>query len=90
MLPEAVINRRNTSIPLPSTKMSYCDDKNADPILRNISCAIRKSKRYAVIDLYVRVKCAEDDQKLCVNKDDSTNLYNMAIIFDRQGIAIAK
>lgn len=90
VLPEGIFNRENTVAVLPITNRSYCDDSNADFMLRNISCAVRNAKMYVVIDLYVKVNCSLDDQPFCWNKTDSTNVYNMAIVFDRRGDVIAK
>lgn len=92
VLPEALLNHQTkTTIPLPSpTTIAFCDNPNAHFVLRNISCAARNVRKYVIINLHVRVKCAYDDQKFCANQDDSTNLYNMAIVFDRNGNVIAK
>lgn len=79
VMPEGCLNRENMPIQLPNSTV-YCDDPKADAVLRKISCAARKAKKYVVINLYVNVK---DD-------DFSTHLYNMAIVFDRKGSVIAK
>ncbi|XP_031634766.1 vanin-like protein 1 isoform X2 [Contarinia nasturtii] len=91
VLPEGLLNRRyNTTILLPNTEKSYCDDPNIHFVLRNISCAARKVRKYVVINLNVRVNCSHDDQSFCAYQDDSTNLYNMAIAFDRNGDMVAR
>ncbi|XP_055305811.1 vanin-like protein 1 [Sitodiplosis mosellana] len=90
VLPEVIFNRQNTAVLLPNTNLSYCDDPAVDEVLRSISCAVRKAKKYVVIDLYVKVKCSMDDQSFCAYESDSTNLYNMAIVFDRNGDVVAK
>lgn len=89
VMPESILNRATTAPILPKTN-SYCDDAKADIILRSISCAVRQAKKYVVINLYVKIKCSDDDQSFCSNEFDSTNLYNMAIVFDRHGDVIAK
>lgn len=90
VLPEGILNRQHTAVLLPNTDLSYCDDPKVDNVLRDISCAVRKANKYVVIDLLVKVKCSLDDQPYCVNDIDSTNLYNMAIVFDRNGDVVAK
>lgn len=89
VFPEAILNGNNSQIYLPNSTV-FCDDPNAHPVLRNISCAARKAKTYVVIDLYTKVHCSMDDQSFCANKTDHTNLYNMAFAFDRNGATIAK
>ncbi|XP_031620024.1 vanin-like protein 2 [Contarinia nasturtii] len=79
VLPEGILNTANTAIPLPNSTL-YCDDPNADAVLRKLSCAAQKAKKYVVINLYANEK----------DEHFSTHLYNMAIVFDRQGTVIAK
>lgn len=88
VLPEALFNYELTPIILPKSPV-FCDDSNAHFLFRNISCAARDSSKYVVIDVYTKVQCADDDQPFCANKDH-TNVYNMALAFDRQGATIAK
>lgn len=90
VLPEAIFNRQETAISIPTTDITYCDDKRVHFVLRNISCAARNAKKYVVIDFYAKVDCTQDDQEFCSNQTDSTNLYNMAIVFDRHGDVVAK
>lgn len=89
VLPEGVFNRVPTAIMLPTSPV-FCDDANAHFLLRNISCAARDGNKYVVIDAYFKVYCTDDDQTFCSNKTDNTNMYNMAIAFDRNGVAVAK
>lgn len=90
VLPETILNRRNTAIFIPNTNITFCDDPKVHVVLQNISCAVRRARKYVVIDLNAKVKCSEDDQTFCSNKDDSTNLYNMAIVFDRHGDVVSR
>lgn len=90
LFPEGIFNRPNTASYMPTTNTSYCDDENVDTVLRKISCAIRKAKKYVAINLYVKVSCLEDDQNFCANTNDNTNLYNMAVVFNRIGDVIAR
>lgn len=91
VLPEGVFNKQITAIVLPSTKGAFCDDSSADTVLQKLSCAARKAKMYVVVNLVVKVKCSLAEWLCCPhNGDSSTHLYNMAIVFDRKGVAIAK
>ncbi|XP_055305835.1 vanin-like protein 1 [Sitodiplosis mosellana] len=90
VFPEIILNNQITAVLLPNTNLSYCDDPTVDEVLRSVSCAVRKVKKYVVIGLYVKVKCSMDDQSFCAYESDSTNLYNMAIVFDRNGDVVAK
>lgn len=89
IFPESVLNEPKTAILLPNS-ISFCDDPYANHMLRAISCAARDTRKYVVIDLNIKIKCADDDQPFCANPVDSTNLYNMAMVFDRYGDVIAK
>lgn len=89
VLPELAFNRVPTAAILPNSTV-FCDDPNANFLLRDFSCAARATKKYVVIDLYTKVYCSDDDQSFCANKDDQTNIYNMAMVFDRDGAIIAK
>ena len=88
VFPEAIFNTESLPVPLPSSTVFF-DDPNAHFLLRNISCASRDAKKYVVIDVYTKVKCSEDDQTFCANKTDASNIYNMAYVFDREGVTIA-
>ncbi|XP_031634793.1 vanin-like protein 2 [Contarinia nasturtii] len=90
VLPEGILNEPNTAVLLTNPNNTYCNDANAHFVLRDISCAVRNANRYVAINLYAKVNCSEDDQKFCANEIDNTNLYNMAIIFDRNGDVVAK
>lgn len=89
VLPEALFNIENSSIALPRSAV-FCDDVHAHFVFRNLSCAARSVSKYLVINVYSKVKCADDDQPFCANQTDRTNIYNMAFVFDRQGATIAK
>lgn len=89
VLPEGLFNRLPTAILLPTSSL-FCDDEDAHFLLRNISCAARDANKYVVINAYFKIYCSDDDQTFCANKTDDTNVYNMAIAFDRNGIAVAK
>lgn len=89
VFPESIINTAETAFLMPNST-AFCDDDDAHWVLRDISCAIRDSRKYVVIDLNMKVKCSLDDQPFCANELDSVNLYNMAIVFGRNGEVVAK
>lgn len=89
VLPEALFNRIETAVLLPSSAV-FCDDHHAHFLLRNISCAARNANKYVVMNAYIKIDCSNDDQKFCANEIDNTNVYNMALAFDRSGIVVAK
>lgn len=89
VLPEALFNNEFKPVDLPKSNV-YCDDSNAHFLLRNISCAARRAKKYVVIDVYSKIKCSDDDQPFCANQTDHSNVYNMQLAFDRQGATVAK
>lgn len=89
IFPESILNEPSTAILLPES-ISFCDDPYASHLLRLISCGARDARKYVVIDLNIKIKCSVDDQPFCGNTTDSTNLYNMAMVFDRYGDLVAK
>lgn len=89
VLPEGLFNRLPTAILLPTSSL-FCDDQSAHFLVRNISCAARVANKYVVINAYFKIYCSDDDQRFCANETDNTNVYNMAIAFDRNGVAVAK
>lgn len=89
VLPEGAFNRLDTAVLL-SKSENYCDDDSVHFLLRKISCVARKSSSYIVMNGYFKIKCNEDDQNFCVDKQENTNTYSTTIIFDRNGKHIAK
>lgn len=89
IFPELIVNSPKTALLLPNST-SYCDDANAHFFFRKISCAVRKVPKYVLVNLYVQINCSLDDQAFCAHNETSTNVYNMAIVFDRHGDVIAK
>lgn len=78
VFPELILNDHTVPIPLMESvgKRSPCDLPNVHWVLRDISCAARKSATYIVIDL--------------ITKDYAGAVYNTALVFDRKGSIIAK
>ncbi|XP_031622311.1 vanin-like protein 1 [Contarinia nasturtii] len=90
VFPETILNRQGQADILPNTNKSYCDEPKSGYILRSIACAARKAKKYVVINAFAKIKCSLDDQPCSDSNENSTNLYTMAIVFDRNGCAVAK
>lgn len=78
VFPESILNDIVAPVPLANSVQgqSPCNLTNVHQLIRNISCAAAKVKSYVVIDLVI--------------KDDAGDLYNTAIVFDRNGAIIAK
>lgn len=96
VFPEAVLNYFSTAVyvPKPSDNITACDNKTLAALLRDISCAAKESAKYVVINVYMSTNCTEEaleknDLRPCSKPDSSTNIYNSAIVFDRNGTIIA-
>lgn len=96
VFPEAILNPRELPIFLSDSMKngSLCDNRVVHSALRNISCAVRETTKYVVINPYINSNCTEDaiqfnDHRPCTDPKEQTNLYNMAIVFDRSGAIIA-
>lgn len=97
VFPEAILNTEATSIYFSNAfeNASLCDNDAVDSMLRNISCATRKTAKYVVINLYIDSNCTEDaikfnDNRPCSDPRRLTNLNNMALVLDRNGSVISK
>lgn len=96
VFPEAVFNNRYTAfrVPNPEEKKILCDDENELKILRDISCAVRELKSYVTIHMYIETNCTQDnieanDIRECTDSAKDVNIYNAAVVFDRNGALIA-
>lgn len=78
VFPESILNDATAPVPLSKSDegQSPCDSLTIHWLLHDISCAVRQSSMYVVIDL--------------VTKDDVGHLYNTALVFDRKGSIIQK
>lgn len=97
VFPEAILNTERTGIYFSNSfdGHSLCEDPEVHSALRNISCAVRETGKYVVINLYIDSNCTEDaikfaDHRPCSDPEKLTNLNNMALVFDRHGAVIAK
>lgn len=89
VLPEAILNNDTSPILQPNST-NFCNDPDAHFVFRDISCAAREAKKYVVINVYTKIYCSHDDQPFCANKDDNSNVYNTAWVFDRSGATVAR
>lgn len=78
VFPESILNNPIAPIPLSKSdeEHSLCDSSTIHWLLKDISCAARQSSTYIVINL--------------ITKDNTGNIYNAALVFDRLGSIIAK
>lgn len=78
VFPESILNDDTMPIPLVDSFIdaSPCDSPDIHKILHDISCAVKQASKYVVIDLVI--------------KDETDDLYNMALAFNRTGAIIAK
>lgn len=79
VFPESILNNPTAPIPLSKSVEGYslCDLPNVHWVLRDISCAARQSSTYVVINLML-------------TNDNTGNVYNTALVFDRLGTIVAK
>lgn len=96
VFPEAVFNYKQTAFRLPKSeeKKILCNDENAPKVLKEISCAIRDLKSYVTIHMYIETNCTQDhidtnDIRPCTDNERDVNIYNAAVVFDRNGALIA-
>lgn len=78
VFPESILNDATAPVPLLKSDEGHspCNSLTIHWLLHDISCAVRQSSMYVVIDL--------------VTKDDVGNLYNTALVFDRKGSIMQK
>lgn len=88
VFPEACLNEPKDSILVPmNPSLATCQDKAAHQLLRDISCAVQKVKAYTVINVMMKASCTVDDP--CPPKQNHV-VFNTAVVFDRNGVIIAK
>lgn len=96
VFPEAVLNypQNAVAVPRPEDNVIACANQSYSEIVRMLSCAALQSQTYVVVQLYMSSSCAEDraiygDMRPCTFKDNSTNLYSAAVVFDVDGMVVA-
>lgn len=84
--------------PEPTANESPCDSSTYpnSGLLSQISCSAKAHKRYVVVDIVTKVDCPDadmtefDDPRNCSDRPDSKSYYNTNVVFDRNGILIAR
>lgn len=96
VFPEAVFNYKQTAfrLPKPEEKKIFCNDENASKVLQDISCAIRDLNAYVTIHMYIEINCTQEridtnDARPCTDNERDVNIYNSAVVFNRNGALIA-
>lgn len=94
IFPEATLNKKTQAAKLPEVgeRTIPCDDISFSAVVRKISCAARSSGKYVVINLYMERDCiaeakASNDSRPCTR--DNLNIYNTAVAFSPEGMAVA-
>lgn len=96
VFPEAVLNGVTQSVFVPpaSLKEIPCLSEEAAPLLRDISCSARNTSKYVVINIYMKTNCSQEaiktnDSRPCTVPAKDLNIYNTAVVFNRDGAIIA-
>lgn len=92
VFPEYTLNSHETPavIPPPNQNFRACGNSSYSTVTQELSCAAARVRKYVVISLIVKRNCSEESE--LVNSTcaaNGFNLYNAAIVFDREGIVIA-
>lgn len=91
VFPESSLNNFETAVYVPDPKLavSPCESKDNtyDIILKNVSCAARKTKKYVLINLTEKSDCTIDENNNC--PEDKIIYYNTNVVFDRTGAVIS-
>lgn len=85
VFPEGCINDVTNPVLITHRNTLPCYDEQAASLIRNVSCAARKARTYVVIDVMMEEACSiacSDEQKFVI--------YNTAVVFDRNGVIVAK
>lgn len=87
VFPESTLNNIQTAVYVPNPKLGVipCETKDEfDVILKNVSCAARKTKKYVLINLTEKSDC---EGSSC--PEDKLKRYNTNVVFDRIGAVIS-
>lgn len=94
VFPEATFNRPQNPLRLPRVGENVvpCESSKYPDVIKRLSCAIRDSGKYVVINLYMERDCQEEaiennDSRPCTR--GNINIYNTAVAFDRSGAVVA-
>lgn len=96
VFPEAVLNFPATAVPVPrpSDNVIACGNQRNSDLIQKLSCAAQTANVYLTVQLYMSVNCTEDqlqwnDTRPCAIPQNNTNIYNAAVVFNRDGAVIA-
>lgn len=82
------VSRNNSiEIPDPNENIITCGDVIYSKILRYISCAAAKAKKYVVINVMMQDNCTNEIDLNCPTT--GYYVYNTIVVFDRRGAIIA-
>ncbi|KAM7347153.1 vanin-like protein 1 [Cochliomyia hominivorax] len=89
VFPEFVLNNIDvmTYVPDPKDKISPCEIPNYDWFLTELSCAIRSSKLYVVINVVEKFQCTRNEEHC---GEEGLKKYNTNVVFDREGRVISR
>lgn len=88
VFPEGCLNSPKDSIPVAIHPMvPACQDSSVHRLLRDISCAVQAARAYTVINVMMKSPCNLEDP--CPSNQDYL-VFNTAVVFDRDGVIIAK
>lgn len=85
VFPEGCINDVTYPVPITHRETLPCHDEQAASLIRNVSCAARKARTYVVIDVMMKEACS-----IPCSDDRNFVIYNTAVVFDRNGVIVAK
>ncbi|XP_063699008.1 vanin-like protein 1 [Culicoides brevitarsis] len=90
VFPESSLNNLESAVfvPDPQLKVNPCESKDYfDVIIKNVSCAARKSKKYVLINLTEKANCDPKSDKNC--PETKLKRFNTNVVFDREGIVVS-
>lgn len=94
IFPECTLNsiKRPEIVPKVEEKIVPCDNvQYGGGMVQAISCAAKNASKYVVINLYMQRNCKSEssvnDSRPCTRGD--INIYNTAVVFDRNGMVVA-
>uniref|UniRef100_A0A336M7R1 CSON013248 protein n=1 Tax=Culicoides sonorensis TaxID=179676 RepID=A0A336M7R1_CULSO len=94
VFPESSLNNIQTAayVPDPKNAVIPCDLKGKEDIydvmLKNVSCAAQKTKKYVLINLTEKSDCIESSETSNC-PEDKIKRYNTNVVFDRNGAVIS-
>lgn len=93
IFPECTLNsiKRPETVPKVEEKIVPCGNVQYGGMVQAISCAAKTARKYVVINLYMQRNCRSEssanDSRPCTRGD--INIYNTAVVFDRNGMVVA-